>query len=170
MNYTPKMPQDLDLATVVSAFLTHTRNVKDTKRQVLRAALTGVCVASYLAILGQPHLDKALTIAVGSFAVALPTLVFCFLTGAREAIDPKEVIYSNEVSIHLALGIEQILQFFATWFDLLGFIAVMVGIAAIIFHLSSAAGSIFLITIGLLAICLFIIGGIYIILKVFIKN
>jgi hypothetical protein len=46
----------------------------------------------------------------------------------------------------------------------------MIGIAAIIFHLSAAAGSIFLITIGFLVICLFIFGGINIILKEFVKN
>jgi hypothetical protein len=170
MNYSPQMPQDLDLAKVISAFLTRTRNVTATSKQVLRAALSGVCVASYLAILTQPHVDKALTIAVGSFAVALPTLVFCFFTGAREAIDPKEALYSPDVSIRVALSIEQILVFFATWFDLLGFLAIMVGIAAIIFHLSSAAGSIFLLTIGLLAVSLFILGGIYVVQQVFVKK
>ena len=170
MNYTPQMPQDLDLAKVFSAFLIRTRNVTNSSKQVLRATLSGVCVASYLAILGQPHLDKPLTLAVGSFAVALPTFVFCFFAGSREAIDPKEALYVTDVNIRAALGIEQILKFCATWFDLLGFIVIMVGIAAIIFHLSTAAGSIFLITIGLLAVCLFILGGIYIGLKVFIKN
>lgn len=170
MNDTSKIRQNLELAKVLSAFLTHTRNVTDITKQVLRAALAGVCVASYLAILSQPHLDKALTLAVGSLAVALPTFVFCFFTGAREAKDPKEAVYSSEATIRIAVGTAQILEFLATWFDLLGFLAIMVGIAAIIFHLSAAAGGIFLITIGLLVICLFIFGGINIILKEFVKN
>ena len=170
MSYTPQMPQNLDLVKVLNAFLTRTRNVADTSKQVLRAALSGVCVASYLAILSQPHLDKALTIAVGSFAIALPTFVFCFFTGAREAIDPKEALYSTDVNIRTALGIEHILEFFSTWFDLVGFITILVGVAAIIFHLSAPAGGIFVITIGLLAVCLFILGGIYIGQKIFVRN
>jgi hypothetical protein len=164
MNNTPKLLQGADLSKGIDTFVTRTRNVSDSSKQVLRALLAGVCVASFLAILSQSHLDQALTIAVGALAVALPTFVFCFFAGAREAIDPKE----------MSLGIVavQTLSFLATWLDLLGFLAIMVGIGAIIFHLSSAAGGIFLITIGILVAFLFISGSVYIFfhLKHFIEN
>ena len=156
MNNTPKLLQGEDLSKGIGTFFTRTRNVTENSKQVLRASLAGVCVASYLAILSQSHLDQALTIAVGALAVALPTFVFCFFAGAREAIDPKEV--------SLGIVAVQSLSFLATWFDLLGFLAIMVGIGAIIFHLSSAAGGIFLITIMFLLLSLFISGSIYIIL------
>jgi len=154
MNNTPKVLQDSGLGNGLDSFFTRTRNVTDNTKQVLRASLAGICVVSYLAILGQPHLDQALTIAVGSLAVALPTFVFCFFAGAREAINPEEV--------SLGIVAAQALSLLATWFDLLGFLTIMVGIAAIIFHLSSAAGGIFLITIGFLVLSVFISGSVFI--------
>jgi len=154
MNSTSKLLQGTDLSKGIETFLTRTRTVTDRTKEVLRASLAGVCVASYLAILSKSQLDQALTVAVGSLAIALPTFVFCFFAGSREAIDPREV--------SLGIVAVQTLSFLATWLDVLGFLALMVGIGAIIFHLSSAAGGIFLVTIGILVAFLFISGSVYI--------
>jgi len=107
-------------------------SVTGTPRQkVIGALILGVCVVFLAALLGVQHLDTALQVAVLAFVMAIPILALDFMFSAFK----------------FAAGLRKFLELYtaglqmAAWTigDGLGSVAVLVGIGAVVWHLSEGA-------------------------------
>ena len=107
----------------------NTEEVKDSRRQIIDGSLLGTCLVFIAAMLGLQikQMDTPLTVALMSFAIAIPMLVLGFLLSTYK---PKPVQGWQILEAIIIYG----------WIvEACGGIAVAVGVFAVIAHLSSPA-------------------------------
>src|SRR5690242_16630051 len=101
--------------------------VKDSERKVRDAALIGVCFVFLIAMLSVQKQDSPLTTALVYFVIAMPMLTWGIITASYKP---------NPENPHLFLAA----LYISGWLiEALGWLAVVVGLAALIKHLSSVA-------------------------------
>jgi hypothetical protein len=119
----------------------------ETSRKVVDGGLIGACLLLTAAMLGLPHLDVALRIAVLAFACAIPFLVVgC--TWASPETDPVSgvrLVTTMEAAARVLEG--------------LGRLAAFLGVTAVLGHLSSAAVMV-LIAAGISALVVMSFGSV----------
>lgn len=98
------------------------------ERRIISGSALGVCIAIMLALLGLPRLDQPLHVALIALAVAAPLLILDFF------IAPARPKPGTAYLVRQGL-------WYSGWIvgDLIGSIAVVVGIGAIIWHLYPTA-------------------------------
>ena len=108
-------------------------------RQLLSAALLGVCMIFLSVMLTLPRLDLPLQIALYAFIVAMPPLVIENMAASSK---PKPETSGIERLALLALSAS------AARLAVIGGLAVAVGVVAVVWHIDSIAGRTLLIVTG----------------------
>lgn len=116
------------------------RSATGTPRQVVLGSLLGICVVFLAALLATQHLDRALTVALIAFVVAIPFLGFA-LVSASEEIEPGPGALLVNTWRVTAWAVD----------EGLGSLAVLVGFVAVIWHLSGIAVIAFFVALVLAA-------------------
>jgi hypothetical protein len=132
--------------------LKHTRLVSGSNKQVVDAGLLGVCVLFLDAMLGLPHLDTLLQLAVLDFACAIPLLILGFVWASHEVEPvPGMPLVQAQAIIAAVLGA-------------IGEGAAGVGMLAVFGHLSHAAVIVLLATVGFIFLAMIVgpSGGLFV--------
>lgn len=114
--------------------LENTKLVTGSPRQLVNAALLGTCLLFIAAMLGVQRLDTPLTVALVSFSITIPVLIYGFVFSSYKAKPVRG--YLILVAIQLGAWIA----------EAFGWIAVAVGVCAVIAHLSPLALNAMIIT------------------------
>src|SRR5258708_28425225 len=127
------------------------------RERVTGALILGVCVVFLAALLGVPHLDTPLQIAVIAFVMGIPILtldamIMSFKFGRGPTHDADLLTEGLQV---------------AAWIigDGVGFIAVLVGGGAIVWHLYTPAFWIGVATFGLTSVAFLAVAIVYAVMK-----
>lgn len=112
--------------------LNQTRLVTGTRRQIFTGALLGTCLVFLATMLGLPHLDAPLTVALYAFAIASPCL----------AIEFAVTTYGKTTKTETPMPIQPFFDLYAATMillgDTVGAIAALVGIGAVLAHFAPA--------------------------------
>ncbi len=124
-----------------------------TRQQIAGALILGVCVVFLAALLGVPHLDTSLQIAVIAFFMGIPILTLDFMLmsfkfGRGPTHDADLLTEGLQVGAWI-IG------------DGIGFIAVLAGVAAIVWHLYTPAFWIGVATFGLASVAVIVVAVVY---------
>lgn len=124
----------------------NTETIAGSHRQLVNGALIGACLLFIAALLGVQKIDTPLNFALVAFAVTIPLLVYGFLYSNYKAKPAPGYL----VLVALELG--------AWVIEALGYIAVAVGVFAVVAHLSPLAFNAMIIT-SILVVVLGFIGS-----------
>jgi hypothetical protein len=109
----------------------HLREAPDQPARVFFAALLGACFVSILALLAVPHLDTPLQVALYMLVIAIPFLLIAILSRSAE--------YTSGMSEDNELFTTGFQRYGRPVGNLVGTPAAVVGITAVVGHLSAGA-------------------------------
>lgn len=125
-------------------------------RQVVDGSLLGTCLVFFAAMLSVQQLDTPLTVATVAFAIAIPPLVWGFLSASYRITEKLKEVPGWRILAALQIG---------GWvIEVFGLVAVIIGLCGVILHLSHPAFTAFIWAIIVTAILLVVgpvVGAIF---------